>query len=80
MVIIQFEVNGWQKSNSLNDVQINTTNIAPPSKIYQLKYNPGLKNGRSYQNCQNRMDYGPIFTVLFSLALAYDRLANLLLH
>jgi len=28
------------------------------------------KTVKGYQNCQNRMEYGPIFTVLFSLTLA----------
>jgi len=39
---------------------------AYPSIIYQLKYNIGLEVGLGYQNCQNQMEYGPIYyTILF---------------
>jgi len=31
--------------------------LSRTSKIYQLKYNPGLEDGLGYQSCQNRMEW-----------------------
>jgi len=44
MVITQHEKE--EVAESPNKLQTNTT--SPPSKIYQLKYNPGLENGLGY--------------------------------